>query len=130
MTELEKTDPAPPPESIVRAVRIEFSGPLPHPQVLAQYNEALPNGAERIMQMTESELRHRQGMEHRGQFFAFVIAVAALLGGIVLIALGRSVEGLVPLLSAIAGLGGTLIYREIQSQKDEAELFDEGSGSP
>lgn len=143
MTELEKGDaqgdvPEPDPspgggpgetqpgaEAVVQAVRVEFSGPLPHPQLLGQYNEAVPNGADRIVKLTENQARHRQSIESRAQIFTFVLALVTLMGGIVLIALGNSAEGLVPLVAAIGGLGGLFVYREIQSRKEERALLDE-----
>lgn len=115
--------------TVVRAMRVEFSGPLPHPRVLGEYNEAIPGAADRIMRMSESELDHRQRLEYRGQTFIFAIGAISLIGGIALIALGKSVEGLVPLISAIVGLGGTLIYREVQSQREEAELLENEPGT-
>jgi uncharacterized membrane protein len=111
--------------ALVQSVRVEFSGPLPHPQLLAQYNEAVPNGADRIVKLTENQARHRQAIESRGQMFTFALAVIALVGGILLIALGNRVEGLVPLLAAIAGLGGLFVYREIQSHKGEKALLED-----
>jgi uncharacterized membrane protein len=112
-------------EAVVQAVRVEFSGPLPHPQLLAQYNEAVPNGADRIVKLTENQAEHRQTMESRGQVFTFALALIALVGGIVLIALGNSAEGLVPLIAAIAGLGGLFVYREIRSHKGEKALLED-----
>lgn len=43
--------------------------------------------------------------------------MVALIGGIVLIALGNSAEGLVPLIAAIAGLGGLFVYREFRAER-------------
>jgi uncharacterized membrane protein len=108
-----------------QAFRFEFSGPVPHPQLLAQYNEALPNGADRIVKLTENQAAHRQAMESRSQIFTFVIAMVALAGGIALIALGYSAEGLVPLVAAIAGLGGLFVYREVRSRKTEKALLED-----
>lgn len=115
--------PAKPDETVVQAVHLEFSGPLPHPQLLSQYNEAVPDGAERIVRLTESQARHRQTMEARAQIFTFVLATIGLVGGIALIAIGASIEGLVPLLAAIAGLGGLFVYREVQAQKEGGPRF-------
>lgn len=39
------------------------SGPLPHPETLAQYEEIIPNGAERIMAMAEKQSAHRIELE-------------------------------------------------------------------
>jgi uncharacterized membrane protein len=83
--------------------------------MLAQYNDAVPDGADRIVKMAEEQSSHRRKMESRGQIFAFLLALVAIVGGIVLIALGRSAEGLVPLLSAIAGLIGLFIYGEVRA---------------
>lgn len=40
----------------------QWSGPLPPPAALDQFNEIIPNGAERIMSMIEREQAHR--IEH------------------------------------------------------------------
>lgn len=40
-----------------------FSGPLPPPNVLAGYNNVVPNAAERIVAMAESEQKHRHAVE-------------------------------------------------------------------
>lgn len=49
---------------IVQAqVSASFSGPLPHPDILAQYNHAVPNGAERIIVMAEKQSEHRMALE-------------------------------------------------------------------
>lgn len=47
---------------IIRAIR-EYSGPLPPPEMLKEYAEACPGGAERIMAAFESETAHRQEMQ-------------------------------------------------------------------
>lgn len=106
-------------ESIVEPVRVGLGGSLPHPQLLAQYNEAVPNGADRIIKLTEDQTGHRRAMESRGQVFTFALAVIALGGGIFSIAIGGSAEGLVPLVAAVAGLGGLFVYRELRSRKGE-----------
>lgn len=97
--------------------RSEFSGPLPPPAMLARYNEALPDGADRIVKMAEQQSMHRQRIESRGQIFGFTLAMTAIVGGIVLISVGRSTEGLVPLVSAIAGLTAIFIYGETRARK-------------
>ncbi len=40
-----------------------LSGPLPPPEMLAQYEEILPGAAERILSMAERQAEHRQKME-------------------------------------------------------------------
>lgn len=70
--------------------RIEqFSGPIPSPDVLARYNEIVPNAAERILVMAESDATHQREIEmaalnaqrrerRLGQVFGFSIGIAAL----------------------------------------------------
>jgi Predicted membrane protein (DUF2335) len=76
----------------------------------------LPDGAERIVKMAENQSNHRRALESRGQIFAFVLAFVAIVGGMGLIADGRSVEGLVPLVAAIGGLIGLFIYGEVRAR--------------
>ena len=65
------------------------AGPLPPPEVLRQYNDAVPDAAERILKMAEQQAAHRQQLEakvvtsdiwksYAGVVGAFVIVIAAL----------------------------------------------------
>jgi uncharacterized membrane protein len=79
-------------DRIVRVIMQQVSmrsGPLPDPSELAQYQAIIPNGADRIMKMAESQLEHRIkiettviGSQQRqagfGQVCALVIAIVAL----------------------------------------------------
>jgi uncharacterized membrane protein len=66
-----------------------FSGPLPPPEMLVQYNEAFPGCAERIVKMAEEQSAHRRTQEAkvidanvkregRGSWFALIIALAGM----------------------------------------------------
>jgi uncharacterized membrane protein len=103
-------------------MRLTFSGPLPPPDVLAGYNDAVPNGADRIVKLAEEQAAHRRHLESRGQLLLFAFAVIALVGGIVLIALGESAGGLVPVIGAIGGLGGLFVYREYVTRRTTREV--------
>lgn len=48
---------------IAQEIRSEFSGPLPHPEILARYEEILPGAATRIFEMAEEQAIHRRYME-------------------------------------------------------------------
>jgi uncharacterized membrane protein len=63
-----------------------FSGPLPPPSVLREYNNVLEHGAERIMKMAEKQSSHRIELEkhaikeelkqsRNGQIFGFILAI-------------------------------------------------------
>lgn len=105
--------------------RHEFSGPLPPPEVLARYNDALPGGAERIVALAEQQAKHRRKMEARGQILLFVVVLVAVIGGIVLIALGQDAFGLVPIIGALGGLGGLFLYREYKTHRLTKQLEGE-----
>ena len=50
---------------ILSATAQAFSGPLPPPEILAKYNSVVPNAAERIITMAETQAAHRQRMESK-----------------------------------------------------------------
>jgi uncharacterized membrane protein len=60
-----KQPPAPPSEqpSNGQVVSANWSGPLPPPGALQQFDAIIPNGAERIMGMVEREQQHRIEMD-------------------------------------------------------------------
>lgn len=100
-----------------------FRGPIPPPQLLAEYNKVIPNAAERILTMAESQQNHRQYMEKsvidadsrqsdRGLILGFVVVMVLGIGGIILIANGHSVEGLAGVLLPISTLAGVFIYAQ------------------
>jgi hypothetical protein len=46
--------------AISKVETTSFQGPLPHPQILSQYDQIVPGSAERIISQWESQSRHRQ----------------------------------------------------------------------
>ena len=86
------------------AQQYSFSGPLPPPEILAKYNEALPGLAERIICMAEQQAKHRQSIEKTvidsnafvqkvGPFLGFVVAMTAVIGGTILVLKGKDGYG-------------------------------------
>src|SRR5438270_668039 len=125
-----------PDHEVVTAFSASFSGPLPPPQTLAQYNQAFPGAAERIVKMAEDQSAHRQslekagvhadiGNEKRGQVLAFIIALVLFLGGVTIVWQGKSVAGITLMLAEIATLAGLFIYgkesktRELERRRQE-----------
>jgi uncharacterized membrane protein len=49
--------------STAQATIQAHAGPLPNPETLAQYNDIIPDGADRIMKMAEGQASHRQKLE-------------------------------------------------------------------
>ncbi len=110
--------------------------------MLERYNQIVPNGADRIIAMAESQLRHRHRLEgtvvdgnvaaqKRGQLFAFVLGFIAIVGGIVLIVLDKDAQGLAAIISAFVALAGVFIYgrweqeRERERKRQEARAVAE-----
>jgi uncharacterized membrane protein len=105
-----------------------FSGPLPHPDILAKYNDAVPNGAERIMAMAEAQSTHRMQLEQmavrsnissqtRGSVFAFILGIFAIGIGAWLILSGKDAQGLASIITALSSL--TLIFIVGRSKQDK-----------
>ena len=79
--------------------------------------------------MAERQSAHRQELERAvvrggvtsqrlGQIFAFVIALAAIIGGVWLIAHDKSSEGLTSIITALAALVGVFVYGRRQQAKE------------
>lgn len=74
-----------------KIVSQHWNGPLPPPAALADFDRIIPNGAERIMAMVETEQAHRIEYESkrlealtsdtiRGQYIGMGISILALVG--------------------------------------------------
>lgn len=114
-----------PPETEVnpaeRIVAGQWSGPLPPPAALEQFERSAPGAADRILGMAEREEDHRHAQERemlrsdarartRGQWMAFLLALVIVAGGIWLIDQGKQWEGLVAVLTPLATLIGIFVY--------------------
>lgn len=108
------------PDSEERIRMGQWSGPLPPPAALEQFERSSPGAADRILSMAEREEKHRHEQERkmlssdtsarsRGQFMAFLIAVVIILGGMWLIHDGKSIEGLIAVLTPLAVLVGLFL---------------------
>lgn len=112
-----------------------YQGPIPPPEMLAAYNEVLPDGAERILKMAEKQSNHRMELEKtaitrqlnqsgRGQIFGFIIAVIAIC-----ISAWLAVQGFTVVASVIGGttvvsLVGAFVYGKLHQRED---LKDKGA---
>ena len=85
-------DPVPNGMVIAKMSSLSFSGPLPPPAILHEYDEVLERAAERIFKMAESQACHRQDLEKRvvksdilksylGLTAGFVVAAIAITCG-------------------------------------------------
>lgn len=58
-----------------------FSGPLPHPKHLAEYDRVLPGAADRIIAMAEKEQTHRHDWENTSLKFDFSYSILGIVLG-------------------------------------------------
>jgi uncharacterized membrane protein len=77
----------------------QWTGPLPPPAALEQFERVIPGGAERILRMAEQEQAHRIIQENkglaaeindsrRGQWFGGIVAFSAIAGAVINSAFG------------------------------------------
>ncbi len=104
-----------------------FSGPIPPPNVLENYERVLPGSADRIIKMAESEVRHRQEFEKInltatiretkiGQILGFLIGVTTIVAGTISAINGAEIAGTVIGSSGVAGLVSVFILGRKQSK--------------
>lgn len=90
-------------EEVIKAITVVqqeiFSGPIPHPRLLAEYEKLMPGSMDRFMKMAEQQQAHRMKLEdaavnsqlktnNRGQIFGFILAALVILGGIAMAFVG------------------------------------------
>ncbi len=135
----ESSQRAAPPQTREEGVSVDlrrelefFSGPLPPPQLLVEYNKVYPECAKEIVQMAREEQRHRHQTEDqqvkgdvtlakRGQLIGGALALAAVLGGIYLIAHDKPISGLSILSGVVVAFGGAFIYDRYQHARSWAK---------
>lgn len=121
-------------EIVVKQEKIEhYSGIIPHHSLVEGYEKVCPGAADRILSMTENDLKHRQELERkeqeniiesrnkvldseianfkRGQYFGFIIMIIALLGGFYLVINEQKIGGYTTLVSTVFLYFGAVIYK-------------------
>lgn len=99
----------------------EYSGPIPHPDHLRQYEEISHGSADRLITMAEKQSDHRQETERtvikaeilykkRGQIFGFILAIICLICGFVLLFMGKNTEGFSTIIGTIGVMVGAFVY--------------------
>lgn len=94
-----------------------YSGPIPPPNFLVEYERMVPGIAKRLLNEPRLEAEHRRAIEKmmadnqlklakRGQKMAFTLASLCVIGAFGTIFLGYSFEGLGALLVSIAVFAG------------------------
>ena len=60
-------------EVYIEHMSMSWNGHMPPPEIVRGYNDAVPNGGERVFNQFELEADHRRKMQWRGQTLAFMI---------------------------------------------------------
>lgn len=135
MTKRFRNNPTPPPQNTeitTLSQSVSFSGPLPPPSLLARYNDVIQNGAERIMAMAERQSAHREALEAkviesnvasqaRGSHYAFIICLVTIIGGFVMIGMGKSIYGISAVIGSLATLAGVFVFAKREQKKERVD---------
>jgi uncharacterized membrane protein len=92
----------------------------------------IPNGAERIMAMAERQGAHRESLEAkvvegnvasqaRGSHYAFIICLITIVGGFVLIGMGKNIYGVSAVIGSLATLAGVFVIAKREQGKERVE---------
>lgn len=102
---------------IISTLQAEFSGPVPPPGMLAGYDKAISNGAERLFRQFELESEHRRSLERAksrrltlGLVFAAAFVIGGLAASVWLMAQNQAPWGVVTLIGVLATVAGVFIY--------------------
>ena len=107
-----------------------YMGPLPPPELFAQYEQILPGAADRILNMAERQSLHRQTKELiqvktesrdslLGIISAFLISVITIIAGVYVIKSGHAVSGTILGTTGLVSLVSVFIYGTRNKQIDE-----------
>lgn len=143
-----------------RLVELFFSGPLPPPNILEQYERLVPGAADRILRLWEDEVAHRRELElkrsdierdqianecklrAKGQWLGFVLALCVLGVALVAIVRGHPLAGLASVVIALGSVVAAYLYSDRKRPREErprraevarkplGELATEPGGSP
>lgn len=118
---------------IGQSTTVRFSGPLPHPDNLSQYEKILPGSADRIIKMAEKQSEHRIEIEksvinsnvkksEKGLLYGLIIGVSAITSATLISIFGKNLASYI--LSAVIGGGGLIslvsvfIYGKHETRKE------------
>lgn len=123
----------------ILAIRESFSGPLPPPEILAQYKEISPDLIKQIEVMAAKEQEHRHGIEDKtvnagiedlkegriierhGQIFAFLIGTIAIISGTIIALCGYQIAASIIGGGGILGLVSAFIMGRAMKENDDRD---------
>ncbi len=118
--------------AIVRHQSVSFSGPLPPPNHLEQYERILPGAAERILKMAEDQSLHRRNLEtkvihsgvsdaKKGLWFGLIMGLSGF--GLVGYCASLGLQLLAGIIAALdlGSLVGVFVYGSKQKRAERVE---------
>ncbi|AGS80680.1 membrane protein, PF10097 family [Leptospira phage vB_LbrZ_5399-LE1] len=121
-----------------------FSGPIPHPEILKEYEKILPGAAERIFSSFENQSAHRQKLEltvvtanthsqKAGTHWSGAIVFLSITCGTYLIMNGHDAIGLSAIIGSLGGLVLIFItgkYLQLRDLKKKAQSLSQPIAAP
>lgn len=106
-----------------------YSGPIPHPDVLAKYGEIVPNMPERLLAKFEQQADHRMALERLviagdvkranwGLVSAVVFGLCVLASAVVLVMNGHEGIGAAMMITGFLTYGGAFLYTKRSRRSD------------
>lgn len=102
------------------------------PALLESYDRIVPDGANRLFSLVEQQSGHRMSLERQvvahnirleflGWLSGTLIGLSGVIGGIILIAIGKDISGLAALIGSITALAAVFFYRQTVSKNEMAK---------
>lgn len=124
----------------LRILQAEFARPLPYPDHLAQYEEALPGAADRILTEFEKEAANRRRLEEkavhsniklaeRGQWIGLIVALSSLAGSGLLIYADKP-WGVILLLVSATGLASAFLRVRTENKREREGATQDAIPAP
>ena len=106
---------------VTRTVSQSYSGPVPPPNILREYDQIVPGAAARILAQAEAQTQHRIKLEDNvttsdirrsywGLGIGAVVSLVPILGGCGLVALGHDAAGAAIAGTSLASLAAVFVY--------------------
>lgn len=119
----------------VEITQASFTGPIPPPELLRQYDEIIPSGANRILTMAENQSSHRIELErtvikgdnrraNAGLATGFIFGLIAFYLSYLLVMAGHDLAGIALGTTDLVALVGTFVYGT-RARKQERQRRDE-----
>ena len=117
----------------IGSLRVEhFSGPLPPPHILGEYNKIVPGSGEILFDLAiehqRQRIEHEEKVlnavlqkERRGAWLGFALALAMMLLSAFAIYMGSDLVGFALIATSIVSLAGVFLYSHISARADPQE---------